>query len=631
MRYIFASRFSKAAVRLLISFPIAAYCTPNPINNEEVMLPTRSQVSSKNKWNVEALYSDPATWLQEFSTVKGTDSSPRWPTIASYQGRLDDPQVMAEFLDLYFSLNRKLEKLSVYAHLRFDEDQDNDQFKTNDGLIKGTYQDFAFETSWFEPEILTISPEVLKSPILSQYQFYFDQILRARPHTLTPDKEALLALSGKALSTSSRAFSALSNSDMTFKPALDSQGIEHPLSNGSYGSLIQSPDRTLRKNAVLNIHKGYGEHLNTLCELLQGQTQTHYFSAKARNYPDSVTAALFSKNIDPAVVRQLIATVKGNSHLMAEYIALRKSALKLDEIHVYDLACPLVADAKMKISYDEAAATVIASVAPLGTDYQSILRKGLEEDRWVDKFENTKKRSGAYSSGCFDSMPYILMNFHDTVNDAMTLAHEAGHSMHSFLSRKNQPYVYSQYTIFVAEVASTFNEQLLLDELMKKVKTKQERAYLISDQIDRIRGTIFRQTMFAEFELKIHEMVEQGQPLTPALLNKVYGSLVREYYGSDIVIDKEIEFEWARIPHFYYNFYVYQYATGISAAMALHEQVLKSPVARDRYLKFLSSGGSKYPLDLLKDAGVDMTTSAPIEAAMHRFEYLVKELKKNLE
>jgi oligoendopeptidase F len=358
--------------------------------------------------------------------------------------------------------------------------------------------------------------------------------------------------------------------------------------------------------------------------------QVHSFVAKSRDYPDSVTAALFSKNIDPMVVRQLIATVKKNNHLMADYISLRKKALKLDEIHLYDMACPLVPNLDMKMTYDEARATVLSSVAPLGSEYQAFLTKGLMEDRWVDVRENKNKRSGAYSSGCYDSMPYILLNFHNTVNDAMTLAHEAGHSMHSFLSRKNQPYIYSSYTIFVAEVASTFNEQLLLDELMKKVKTKEEKAYLISDQIDRIRGTIFRQTMFAEFELKIHEMVEQGQPLTPALLNKLYGGLLREYYGPEIVIDKELESEWARIPHFYYNFYVYQYATGISAAMALHSQVLKSPEAKDKYLKFLSSGGSKYPLDLLKDAGVDMTKSEPIEAAMRRFEFLVNELKKNL-
>ena len=631
MRFFLASEFSKVASGLLIAFPFVAFSVHKPINNEEIMLPSRSQVAAKNKWNVEALYPDPDQCMEDLSLIKGNETAPHWPSLVSYQGQLSDPVKMAEFLEQYLAFERKIEKLYTYAHLRFDEDLDNDQFKTNNGLISGLAQDFRFEMSWFEPEILSLNPEVMNDPKLKPYKFYFDQILRAKSHTLTPDKEALLALSGKALSASSKAFSALSNADMTFKPAVDSNGKEHPLSNGSYGSLMQSPDRNLRKTAVLNLHQGYGDHLNTFCELLQGQMQVHSFNAKARSFSDSITAALFSKNIDPKVVRQLIATVKSNRHLMEEYIALRKSALNLDEIHTYDMGCPIVADVDMKMSYEEACATVISSVAPLGAEYQGALSQGLLQDGWVDAFENQKKRSGAYSSGCYDSMPYILMNFHNTVNDTMTLAHEAGHSMHSYLSRKNQPYLYSQYTIFVAEVASTFNEQLLLDELMKKAKTKKEKAYLISDQIDRIRGTLFRQTMFAEFELKIHEMVEQGQPLTPALLNKMYVELLRDYYGPNIVIDKEVEFEWARIPHFYYNFYVYQYATGISAAMALHEKALQSTEARDRYLNFLCSGGSKYPLDLLKDAGVDMTSSAPIESAMKRFGYLVQELKKNLE
>jgi oligoendopeptidase F len=356
----------------------------------------------------------------------------------------------------------------------------------------------------------------------------------------------------------------------------------------------------------------------------------HLFQAKARNFPDCVHAALFSHNVDPAVMYQLIETVKKGRAAMEEYLALRKSVLKLDELHLYDLSSPLVEAVDLKLTWEEACQAVIESVALLGAEYQAILRKGLLEDRWADPFENSRKRSGAYSSGCYDSMPYILMNFHGTLYDTMTLAHEAGHSMHSYLSRANQPYIYAQYPIFVAEVASTFNEQLLMDHLMKKMKTKKERAYLLNDQIDRIRGTIIRQTLFAEFELKMHQLAEQGQPLTPTLLNKIYGDLLAEYYGELVVIDPQLAVEWARIPHFYYDYYVYQYATGLSAAMALHTQVLASTASRDKYLKFLSSGGSQYPLDLLKTAGVDMTTSLPIESAMHRFAYLVQELKKNL-
>jgi len=599
------------------------------------MPPTRSEIPVKNKWNVEALYSDPTLWMKELASIEGKKESPRWPELRSFQGKLSDPKMLNEFMHYYLSLDRKLSKLATYAHLRLDEDLGNDEFKRNYGLITSINHDFRLETSWLEPEILSLSDEaiarLIKEPSLSSYRFYFEQILRMRPHTLSSDKEELLALSGKAMDASYKAFGALNNADMTFAPAIDSKGNEHPLTNGTYSTFIQSPDRQLRKSAMLNLHRGYQSHVNTLCELLQGQMQAHQFSSRARQFPDCVTAALFSNQIDPSVVYQLVETVKKGKTFMQEYLELRKSILKLDELHPYDLSSPLVEEARMKLSYDEACQAVIESVAPLGKEYQDTLRKGLLEDRWVDPFENAKKRSGAYSSGCYDSMPYILMNFHGSLTDTMTLAHEAGHSMHSFLSRKGQPYIYSRYCIFVAEVASTFNEQLLMDYLMKHAKTKKERAYLINDQIDRIRATIFRQTQFAEFELKIHKLVEQGQPLTPSLLNRMYADLLREYYGDSLVIDPEIEVEWSRIPHFYYDFYVYQYATGVSAAMALHAQVLKSTGAQERYLKFLSSGGSKYPLDLLKEAGVDMTTSTPVDAALKRFEYLVKELKKNLE
>ncbi len=596
--------------------------------------PLRSEISSKDKWNVEALYSDSAQWMTDFLAVKGREGALHWPDLQAFKGKLGEPSALIAFLNRYLALDRSLEKLETYAHLRQDEDLSNDEAKHNFGLVSAVASDFRTETSWVEPEILALSEpqiaELLKNPQLAGYRFYLERILRLRAHTLSSDKEELLALSGKALSASYKAFGALNNADMLFAPALDANGTEHTLTNGSYGTFIHSPDRTLRKNAVLNLHRGYEAHVNTLCELLQGQVQAHLFAAKSRKFPDCVTTALFDKKIDPQVVRQLIHTVREGRTFMEEYLTLRKSALKLNELHAYDLASPLVEELDMKMTYPEACEAVIASVEPLGKEYQAALRKGLLEDRWVDPFENAKKRSGAYSSGCYDSMPYILMNFHGNLADVMTLAHEAGHSMHSYLSRKNQPYIYANYSIFVAEVASTFNEQLLMDYLLSKAKTKKERAYLINDQIDRIRSTVVRQTMFAEFELKIHELAEQGQPLTPLALNQLYAGLLRDYYGSELVIDKELEVEWSRIPHFYYNFYVYQYATGVSAAMALHEQVVKSKEARDRYVKFLSSGGSKYPLELLKEAGVDMTSKAPVKAALKRFEFLVQELKKNL-
>ncbi len=640
MRPFFANRFSRTFSRLLIAAPIVlaapGMCALKSLksNEEKNMPPSRSELSQNQKWNVEALYTDATHWMQELTSVKGSDSSPRWPELKAFQGKLGDPRVMVDFMERYLSLDRALSKLSTYAHLRMDEDLGNDEYKRNYGLISSLNHEFRLETAWMEPEILSLDDRAIErlmnEPSIKPYRFSLERIVRMRPYTLPQDKEELLALSGKALDSSYKAFAALTNADMNFKPAVDSNGQEHPLSNGSYLPLVSSPDRNLRKTAFLHLMQGYNSYANTLCELLQGQVNTHVFNAKARTFNNSVSAALFGNQIEPTVVTRLIETVKKGRAFMEDYLRLRKEVLKVDELHAYDLMSPLVENSDTKMSYQEACQAVVDSVAPLGAEYQSALRKGLTEDRWVDPYENARKRSGAYSSGCYDSMPYILLNFHGTLHDVMTLAHEAGHSMHSYLSRKNQPYIYSHYPIFVAEVASTFNELLLLDHLLKKSKSKSERAFLLSDQIDRIRSTIFRQTLFAEFELKIHELVEQGQPLTPALLNQIYKGLLVDYYGPELAIDAELEGEWARIPHFYYNFYVYQYATGLSAAMALNEKATKSTEARDKYLKFLSSGGSKYPLDLLKDAGVDMTSTAPIEATLNRFNQLVQELKKNL-
>lgn len=599
------------------------------------MPPTRSQVPSKDQWNVESLYPDVSHWLSDLKKVQGSGVAPRWPDLKQFKGKLAEPKKLVAWFERTLELERSLDKLATYAHLRQDEDLGNDEFKTNYGVIRSIGHEYRMETSWFEPELLSLSEmevtRLQKEPSLAPYRFHLERIFRMRPHTLSSEQEQLLALSGKATEAPHRAFGALNNADLLFPSILDSKGESHPLTHGTYGTYLHSPDRTLRKNAVLTLHKGFQANANTVCELLQGQVQSHLFHARARGFKDCISAALFTHQIDPKVVRQLIATVRKSAPRMHEYLALRKSALKLDTLHAYDLACPLVPAVDLKMSYEEARAAVVESVKPLGSEYQSALRKGLYEDRWVDPYENSRKRSGAYSSGCYDSMPYILMNFHGSLLDTMTLAHEAGHSMHTFLSHHKQPYLYSQYPIFVAEVASTFNEQLLMDHLMQKVKTKGEKAYLISDQIDRIRSTLYRQTLFAEFELKIHELAERGEPLTPTLLNQIYRQLLTDYYGPLLTIDPEMEIEWARIPHFYSNFYVYQYATGLSAAMALHKQVTQSKEARDKYLQFLSSGGSQYPLELLKRAGVDMTSSEPVEAALERFESLVHELKKNLQ
>lgn len=591
---------------------------------------TRNEIPFEARWNVEALYFDAESWKEELREIQGQGKAPRWPQLAIYKGRLSDPAAVASLFETYLSLQRKLEKLHTYAHLRLDEDLGNDSFKGDFGLISSLIHEFILETSWIEPEFLGLYEEQFQQLIgdvsLAPYRFYFQKIGRMRPHTLSSQQEELIALSGKALDTSYRTFSALNNADLTFKPAVDSKGKEYPLSNGTYLSYLRSPDRILRRTAFENLHREFEAHANAICELIQGQVQSHLFIARARKFSSCLEAALFPHQIDCDVYENLIASVRRRLSLLHAYVTLRKKWLKLSEIHTYDLYVPLVEDVQSHVDYNEARNTVVASVAPLGETYQNALKKGLLEDRWVDVFENPRKRSGAYSSGCYDSMPYILMNYHGTLNDVITLAHEVGHSMHSLLSRIHQSYLYSRYPIFVAEVASTFNEQLLLKYLESKAKSKKDRAFLVNYQIEGIRNTIFRQTLFAEFELQIHKWAEEGIPLTPALLKKHYVQLNREYYGPDLAFDSELEIEWARIPHFYYNFYVYQYATGLSAALALFQQVIAGSEAKDRYLEFLSSGGSKYPMELLQVAGVDMKKPDVVNAALDHFEKLMQEL-----
>ncbi len=575
------------------------------------MVTLRDAVAIEDKWNVEAIYPSPDDWQKDF------EKAVKLPDFATYRGKLSEETALKELLNKYFTTDRHLSKLYTYAHLRHDEDVANDFFKKNYAKISALCHKFREETSWIEPEILSLPKEIK----LEEYQIFLEKLYRLRPHTLSADKEYILALAGKALDAPHKAFGAFNNADIKF-PNL-SNGLE--LTHGKFQLYLRSPDRKIREEAFKAMHHSFAAYENTICELINGEIQRHVFERKARNYNSCLEAALFPHQIDVAVYTSLISSVKSNLPALHRYLKMRKEHLNVAELHLYDMYVPLVADVDFSFEYEEAEKLIIESVAPLGEEYQKILRKGLLKDRWVDRYENAQKRSGAYSSGCFDSMPYILMNYQKTLNDVKTLAHEAGHSMHSYLSNKNQPYQYSSYPIFVAEVASTFNEELLCWQLLSKLDDKKKRAYIINQKIDDIRATFFRQTMFAEFELKLHEWADQDIPLTPALLKEEYYKLNQEYFGPDVVVDKEVEIEWARIPHFYYNFYVYQYATGISAALSLSENL-----TQENYLKFLSSGCSKFPLDLLKLAGVDMKSSKPIEATIHRFEKLVKELQEIL-
>ncbi len=598
------------------------------------MVLERKDISLKDKWNVESLYPTLEAWEKDFKIWAGEEKQGiRWPNLASYKGRLGkEAEILKELIAACFAIDRHLSKLYTYAHLRHDEDVTNDVFKNCYIRISSLCHTFQEEVSWIQPEILSLPQALLDSYLasfpLSEYKIYLEKIVRVKPHTLSADQEQLLALSGKSLGTAQKAFSAFNNADLKFPNVVDSKGESRELTHGKVLLYLRDPDRKLREETFKAVAKSFAAFENTVCELINGQVQTHVFERRARHYASCLEAALFPSQIDPTVYTSLISTVRTHLPSLHRYMKLRKKLFGYSELHLYDLHVPLVPDVDLSMEYEEAEQRIIESVAPLGEEYQKTLRKGLLEDRWVDRFENANKRSGAYSSGCYDSVPYILMNYQNTLNDVKTLAHEAGHSMHSFLSNKHQPYQYASYPIFVAEVASTFNEELLSQHLLSKITDKKKRAYLINQKIDDIRATFFRQTMFAEFELLLHTWADQDIPLTPTLLKKEYYKLNLAYFGNDVVVDKEIEIEWARIPHFYYNFYVYQYATGISAALALYERLQKEGErAREDYLRFLSSGCSKYPLDLLKIAGVDMRSVTPVEATVRRFDELVTELE----
>jgi len=596
----------------------------------------RSKVKPADTWNVSSLFPSLTKWEKEFSQIIKAKKPPYCPEIGAFKGRLaESPEILRHVLDLSFELSRQCSKLYTYAHLRHDEEITNDAHKTAYNKVLAVNQDIAQELAWLEPELLAINEKTmkkfLKSPLLAPYRFHIEKIIRIKKHMLPQEGETLLAMASKAMQAPHKAFSAINDADFKFGSVKNQKGKEHELTHGSYRVLLRSPDRTLRENAFKTLHGKYQAYENTLSELLNGQVQSHIFNAKARHYPSSLDASLFPKNIETSVYRSLIAAVNDNLSHLHRYMNLRERILNVGPLHLYDMSVPLIPAVDIRMSYQEAEDIVIESVAPLGSAYQNLLRKGLKTQRWVDRFENKNKRSGAYSSGCYDSYPYILMNYTGLLKDVFTLAHEAGHSMHSLYTHTHQPYPYGDYPIFLAEVASTFNEELLTRLMLERAKSKEERIFLINEKIEDIRGTLFRQTMFAEFELWLHDTAEKNIPLTPKLMNETYLDLNRRYFGPNVVIDKESEREWARIPHFYYNFYVYQYATGISAALALAERVCKGgKKEREEYLSFLKAGCSEYPIDILKKAGVDMRSPQPVASAIATFGSLVDRLEQEL-
>ncbi|AFS71000.1 MULTISPECIES: oligoendopeptidase F [Exiguobacterium] len=590
---------------------------------------TRSDVNVKETWNLESIYETNEAWEEDFESVKAM-----LPLLVEYKGRLAQTDtILFEGLQLRDEISRRLHKLYTYAHMRYDENTADSFYQAMNDRARTLASQIGATLAFMTPELLEVPEETIasyldKNPDLALYRHAFDELNREREHVLSEAEEAILAKAGEVLGQSGTTFGMLNNADMKFPKIKGEDGIETELTHGRFITFMESKDRSVREAAFKAMYSTYGQYTNTLASTLAGSIKKDNFYAEVRHFKTARESALHGNTIPEQVYDGLIEAVHEHLPLLHRYVALRKRILGLDELHVYDMYTPLVSEVEMKVTYEEAKQLMVDGLAPLGAEYKHILEDGLAK-RWVDVRETRGKRSGAYSSGAYDTQPFILMNWQDNVNNLFTLAHEFGHSVHSYYTRQNQPYAYGDYSIFVAEVASTTNEALLNDYLLKRVTDKNEKLYLLNNQLETFRGTLFRQTMFAEFEHQIHEAARLGQALTPEFLTKTYYALNQTYFGDGIVLDEEIGLEWARIPHFYYNYYVYQYATGISAAAALTSQILEEgQPAVERYINnFLKAGSSDYPIEVLKAAGVDMTTKAPVEAALRQFERVLDEFE----
>lgn len=595
-------------------------------------LPARSEIPVEETWRLEDIFSTDEEWEKEFQEVKGLI-----PKVKEFAGKLgESADILYQALTFQDQLLERIGKLYTYSHMRYDQDTTNSHYQGMDDRMKNLYSQAASALAFIVPEILAIDENRVKSFLdekqeLKLYEHALDEINLQRPHVLSAEQEALLAEAGEVMNVSSNTFGMLNNADLQFPSIKDENGDEVEITHGRYIRFLESKDQRVRRDAFKAVYQTYGNFKNTFASTLNGNVKRNNFNARVRHYQSARHAALSANNIPESVYDNLISAVNDNLHLLQRYVKLRKQVLGLDELHMYDLYTPLVKDVKMEIKYDEAKELVLKGLAPLGEEYAKVLKEGFE-NRWVDVHENKGKRSGAYSSGAYGTNPYILLNWQDNVNNLFTLAHEFGHSVHSYYTRKTQPFPYGNYSIFFAEVASTCNEALLNDYLLKNVDEEGKRIYLLNHYLEGFRGTVFRQTMFAEFEHMIHQKAQNNEALTAESLTRDYYELNKKYFGEqDIVIDEEIGLEWARIPHFYYNYYVYQYATGFSAATALSKQILEEgEPAVKRYLDFLSAGSSDYPIEVLKKAGVDMTSAQPIHEACKVFAEKLAELEQLL-
>ena len=589
---------------------------------------TRDEIPQEDKWAIEDLYPTDEAWEAELATLAEDGKQ-----LAAFAGTLGaSGEALCGYLTAMEAMNEKAGKLANYCMRKADEDTRNATYQAMTGKFMSVYVAAATASSFDTPEIMAISDETLAGfyaeyPALERYRRYLTDLRRMKEHTLSAAEEKLLTAAAEMADAPSSIYSTFGNADLTYPDAVDAQGAKHPLTNGTFVQLEESPDRALRQSAYENLYDTLSSFKNTAAGLLNAQNKQLKFFADARHYENAFEAALFRTNVPTSVYRNLIEAVHQNVDKMHRYVRLRKKLLGVDELHFYDIYTPLLSDVDKHIPYAEAKQTIYEALAPLCEEYRAILKEGFD-NRWVDVYQNEGKRSGAYSAGA-SVHPFVLMNYTGTLDSQFTLAHEMGHALHSYLSNKHQNPIDADYVIFVAEVASTCNEALLMEHLLSKTTDKKERAYLINHFLEQFKGTLYRQTMFAEFELNIGQMAAEGKTLTADVLSAEYRRLNELYYGPDRVVDDRIAVEWARIPHFYFNYYVFQYATGYSAAIALSRKILAEGESAVRdYLGFLSGGCSKSPIDLLKGAGVDMTRPAPVNQALELFGQLLDEMEE---
>lgn len=588
----------------------------------------REEINLEDKWRLEKIYADEDAWEKDFNILKKES-----PKLREFAGKLNDKEEILKYLELNEKVSRLGETLYVYAHMKSDEDTSNQKYQSYMNKIDAFMAEFASYGAFFVPEILALPDGFIKDLIKNDerfklYEFMLMDILKEKPHILTKDMEELLALASDCLDAPSSIHNMLTNADMTFGNIKDEDGDEVELTEGNYSSFIKSKDRSVREAAFKRLFGEYKKFDNTLATTLTSSVKSFNFSARVRKYSSPIEASLSPNDIPVSVYENAIKTINDNLSSLHRYVKIKKKLLGLKEMHMYDLYVPIIEVEKEKISFDEGVKLANEGLKPLGEEYLNLFNEGINSG-WIDKYENKGKRGGAYSWGGYDTMPYVLLNYHNELNDVSTLVHEMGHSLHSYYSRKTQPYYYAGYTLFCAEVASTTNEALLIYYLIEKEQDKKKKLYLINQELEQIRTTVFRQLMFAEFELYTHNALNSGEALTAADYSAKWHELNANYFGPDMVVDEDIDMEWARIPHFYSDFYVYQYATGYAAASAFANAILEGKEnAVEKYKGFLKAGGSKYPIDILKDAGVDMTTSEPLEATIHRFNELLDMLEE---